>query len=357
MPKSVNTTRSRKSRVGMSRAAKPRAVKSDAMLNDCIYQIAAGSWSPARKLPPLREAKERWGVTEVTCFRVYRKLVEDGLVVTRDRDGYYVAENESVARLGGRQDEFRELFEWFEQGLKRRAAEGAFSTIGAARAILQMAEARASQNPECAFVECTQFQAEGHAAEVQERLQIPCATMTTDDLARRRVPPSIRFLLTTPFHLTEVKRAAAKLGAKALAVPVEIDTALLQSIHQSKAGEWVVFGLKTGLAQSVVADLDSRLGSRVGSKAKRLSAKASTMKTLKFDLENVLESSAKTKKAAVLSPSLWAGASAEWRERADVRPLQYRIVPSAWREVAQMLGLPSAMNAGVSEEWPVMGHG
>lgn len=343
MPESVNTTRSRKSRVG----------KSDAMLNDCIYQIAAGAWIPGQKLPPLREAKERWGVTEVTCFRVYRKLVENGLVVTRDRDGYYVAGNESVARLGERQDEFRELFEWFKQGLKRRSTGGVFSTIGAARAILQMAEARASQNPECAFAECTQFQAEVHAAEVQERLRIPCATVTTDDLARRLAPSSIRFLLTTPFHLTEVKRAAAKLGAEALAVPVEIDPVLLQSIRQSKAGEWVVFGLKAGLAQSVAADLDSRLGP----KAKKLRAKAATADTLERDLESVLESGAKMKRAAVLSPSLWAATNAEWRERADVRPLQYRIVPSAWREVAQMLGLPNAVNSRASEEWPVMRHG
>lgn len=338
MPEPVNTPIRRKS-----------AGKSEAMLNDCIYQIAAGIWSPGQRLPPLREAKQRWGVTEVTCFRVYRRLVGDGLVVPRDRGGYFVAGGDSVARLGQRQAAFRQLFDWFEKGLAQHPLGTAFSTLGAARAIVQMAESQGSDNPECAFVECTQFQAESHAAEVREKLRVPCGVLTTHDLAAGRVMSSVRFLLTAPFHLAEVKRIAAKLRIAALHVAIEIAPSLLQSLRRSRAEEIVVFGLKTGLAANVASDLRARLP------GDRRPFRARASDTTKLERQPLMERGA-TKRMFILSPSLWAGAGPEIQARSDVRPLEYRIVPSAWESVERLLGMPAGVSALVEEENPVLAH-
>ncbi|MFO0859822.1 MAG: GntR family transcriptional regulator [Phycisphaerales bacterium] len=324
-------------------APKPRSAKADALVNDCIYQIATGAWKPGDRLPSLRDAKSKWGINEVTCFRVYRRLVDDGLVVPRDRGGYFIAASPAVDQLARDADRLRDLFTWFQRGVLARRGS---SVLGAARALCQMAEVHAAAHPPCAFVECTSFQAESHAAQVHEQLRFPCAARTTDDLARRNIPPSVRFLLTTQFHRREVDRAAKSLGIPSLAVGVELDPMLIESLRRTRAPQIVVFGLKEGLAQSAAADLRRCLPSR------RIRPHASNASALPRDIKIMSQTPGQ---AFVLSPSLWSGAAPDIRERADARPLQYRIVPSAWDTISRLLGLPAGPTPDAQES-PVRCH-
>ncbi|MBS0190741.1 MAG: GntR family transcriptional regulator [Phycisphaerales bacterium] len=328
---------------GRQDSAAPRGTKADAVFNDCIYQIATGAWKPGDRLPALRDAKARWGINEVTCFRVYRRLVNDGLVVTRDRSGYFIADAAAVGHLSDRARPLRDLYTWFARAIRSR---GELSTLGAARALHEMAEAELSARPTCAFVECTEFQAESHAAEIRERLEVPCLALRTGD--HLAIPASVRYLVTTPFHAAEVRRAARRVGALAMAAPIEILPALLDSLRRSRSAEFVVLGLKHGLAQSAAADLRARLPSE----NRVFHAKASSPETLARDAAEAL---ARGRRTLILSPSLWSAAGSDLRGRPVIRPLEYRIVPSAWIAISRLLGLvPSTSSAG--QECPVRAH-
>jgi len=327
---------------------RPRAGKLDSVLTDCVYQIATGVWQPGRRLPPLRESLARWGVNEVTCFRAYRRLVEDGLVVSRDRDGYYVAESESVARLGGRQVDFRELYDWFAQGVQTRTA---FSVLGAARAVLQMAAACADDCPECGFVECTPFQAAGHAAEITERFDVPCVPLTTDEVAHGRIPAGIRFLFTTPFHVAELTHGCMPPGIAIVPVAVVLAPALIRSLRRAAPRSYVVMALKESLARSAAADLASRVASDVTFRGRGVHPDE-----LAAAVERDLSRQRGARRGVVLSPSLWSAAPERWRGSPYVRPMQYCIASSHWETVAAALGPPLRSSAPPQLDHSVSEH-
>ena len=52
--------------------------------------ITAQTLSPDRRLPSCRDLAEQLGVSRNTVFSAYNQLVELGLLVARDRSGYYV---------------------------------------------------------------------------------------------------------------------------------------------------------------------------------------------------------------------------------------------------------------------------
>jgi len=345
--------------VGAPAPVSPRARRTgklESVVSDCVYQIATGVWTPGTRLPPLREAKQRWGINEVTCFRVYRRLVERGLVVSRDRDGYYVAPGESVGRLHAMNKEFQGLWEWFERGAP---AHTGMSLVGAARALAQMAEARSELRPECAFVECTEFQAGEHAAEVRHHLGVACRAITTGQLRAAGVPDGVRTIVTTPWHTREARDAAKQSGVAVLTAPVELAPAMIQSIRggrgrgPGRGRRWTVFALTPALAASMAEDLRARVG---GGSALFPHRAVSTAR-LEACLGDELGGARPAKACGVLlSPSLWSVAPEVWRARVDVRPVQYRVVPSAWETIAAALGLPVSLPAEPGDERPALAH-
>lgn len=325
----------------------PRPGKVEAVVADCVYQIATGVWRPGEKLPPLRAAKERWGVNEVTCFRAYRRLVEDRMVESRDRDGYFVASGDPVTRASVNQERLRGLFEVFARAA---GMEPGFTVLGAARAIAQMAEAAAAEKPECAFVECTAFQAEDHASEVRDRLRIPCSAITVAELTRTGCPPHVRALVTTPFHAKDLAHYRASRVAVA---PIELAQDLIEVLRRAGGRPCITMALKPGLARSVAADL----GRRLGAASPPFSPMGVAAEKVMPALERLLDSRpSRTGPLCILSPSLWSALDERWRGRPDVRPLQYRIVPAAWRDIAGVLGLPPPSSLDPASGWTVSNH-
>lgn len=52
--------------------------------------IAEGRLSPGDRLPSVREARERRGISASTVFQAYQQLERDGLIVARPQSGFYV---------------------------------------------------------------------------------------------------------------------------------------------------------------------------------------------------------------------------------------------------------------------------
>ena len=153
--------------------------KTERIVKHCLYEIATGSFLPGRRLPSLREARELWSVNHLTVLRAYRRLEDLGLVRSVPRSGFFIADNTDVSGLSRHRSDLERSYE----RLSGRIAKEGMSVVGAFRYLAQLAEARAQKEPECAFVECTAFQAQGHAQEIRERLGVPCLPLTTGEIA------------------------------------------------------------------------------------------------------------------------------------------------------------------------------
>lgn len=57
------------------------------------YQVAAGRLNPGDQLPSVRKLSEQLVVNPNTVVRAYRELESEGVLVTRQGAGVYVAEN------------------------------------------------------------------------------------------------------------------------------------------------------------------------------------------------------------------------------------------------------------------------
>src|ERR1700732_1439721 len=110
--------------------ALPTVGKVEWVVTDCLYRVATGVWPPGARLPSLRRAAQLWAVNELTCLRAYRCLIAQGIIRSRQRGGYFVAEGASVARLRRHQDDLQGLYQVLANAVRRRTD---LSVLGAAR--------------------------------------------------------------------------------------------------------------------------------------------------------------------------------------------------------------------------------
>lgn len=296
--------------------------KTERIVKHCLYEIATGSWAPGRRLPSLREARELWAVNHVTVLRAYRRLVDLGLVRNVPRSGFFIAENTDVSDLSRHRAELERAYD----RLRGRILKQGMSIVGAFRYLAQLAEARAQEEPECAFVECTAFQARGHAREVRARLRVPCLPLTTGQIGR--VPRHVQTLITTTFHRHEVGPFAKPPALAVIDVPIELAPNLADRLPR-RAREIVIIATDKEVAKHAARDARRVLRRKVAA------AQSSVP-----DLPRRLVRVGTKHQAVVLSPSLWSALPEDRKQSPLYLPLLYRICESAWPRIADAIGLP-----------------
>lgn len=306
--------------------------KVESIVKHCMYEIATGAWAEGDKLPSLRRGEELWSANHLTVLRAYRRLEELGLVRREPRRGFFVAQHETSDRLRTDREELDRLYESVRTTLLKR---GPRSVVGAFRYLAELADSRARRQPECAFVECTDYQAEGHAREVRARLELPCLALRTDQLASEPPPPGLRFVLTTSFHVAEVSEAVEGKGLEALSVPIELCADLLARLVKS-ADEVAFFATDGDHAHHIARDA----APRIGVDGAVVTAQSCQPEDVDAELAEALPDGSGDGRFVVLSPSLWTAASEPWRKDRRVCALAYQVVPSTWRQLADALGLP-----------------
>ncbi|MHC4550546.1 MAG: GntR family transcriptional regulator [Planctomycetota bacterium] len=299
--------------------------KTERIVKHCLYEIATGAWAPGRRLPSLREARRLWSVNHVTVLRAYRRLAELGLVRSVTRSGFFIADSPGVAGLSRHRAELERAY----RRLRGRIAREGMSVVGAFRYLAQLAEARAREEPECAFVECTAFQAEGHAREVRERLQVPCLPLTTAQTASGRIPRHLQTLITTSFHHHEVGPLADPPALTAIHVPIEFSPDLPDRLPR-RTREVLILATDEEVAKHAARDARRVLGRKIEGAQVRVP-----------ELEARLERmGAGPRRAVVFSPSLWSALPERQRKTPLFLPLEYRICEPAWPRIADAIGLP-----------------
>lgn len=306
-----------------------RGGKVERIVRHCVFEISTGAWAPGSRLPSLRAAEELWSVNHLTVLRAYRRLVELGLVRSRPRSGYFVAPPEGKDPLRGK----RAALERIYADVKREVGKsGLLSTAGVLRTLARLAESRLREEPECAFVECTRSQAEGHAREIEERLAIPCAALTLDGLAD--APEHLRCVVTTGFHRAEVVRA---MGGRAAVLTVSIELPAAEAESWGTVRDVLLLAVHDDTAAHMAADATHALTDT----AARVRSRACDPAAVAHLLDDELGGAPADTFAVLLSPTLWSAAPERHRADPRVHPLVYRIAGEDWPRLAGAFCLPS----------------
>lgn len=306
--------------------------KVEGIVRHGVHQIATGTWRAGEKLPPLRDAEQRWSVNQLTVQKAYRRLEAMGLVTSVPRSGFFVADNSSVDRVGRHRAELDRVYERTRDDVENGAG---LSPLGVFRYLAQLAEAKARERPECAFVECTLFQARQHAGEITERLGVPCLALTTGQLDGRveRIPSHVRTLLTTSYHHHEVAALAEEGGLALVDVPI-FSSPAIRRLLSGEGGGVRVLALDEDTARHIAEDFEALAGTD------RIDMSFGAAGPEEIDDVVTRELDRGETRSLVLSTTLWGALSETKKASARVHPLDYRIREEAWPAVADGIGLP-----------------
>jgi DNA-binding transcriptional regulator YhcF (GntR family) len=290
-----------------------------------VHQIATGRWSAGERVPSVRRAETLWGVNRLTVLKAYRRLVSEGILTGGTTAGFFVATSRRLEELTRQRRELADLHREVTKLIRRRSR---LSPLAALRGLAQLAEVDARESPECAFVECTRYQARGHAQEIEQRLGTPCLALTLDELAAP--PASVRLLVTTAFHREEVTGAARRRGLAFLEVAIAMDTGFVA--RRAKIRELVFLGVSLAVIEQVAADLRDHVRSPV---------RTTQQEVRPGDLDRALETWLGRRaagRAVILSPTLWEAIPDRWRHHPAISPAASRIADAAWPDIAEALG-------------------
>ena len=302
--------------------------KVDGLVTHCLYLIATGKWTTGMRLPSIRQAETMWNLNRLTVQKAYRRLEEMGLVHSRVKSGYFVCENEHLEEISRHR---YALDNFFRDVAGRIWGDLELSALGVFRYMAQVAEMEFADRPEHAFAECTQLQAEGHAREILQRLQLPVMSFASGDIQgkRSRIPGHIRTLFTTYFHYHELQDIESAGDIDVVAVPIEVSPSIRQQLSKFK-----------GRASFV--EIEDVQATRISEDSMSFLDNLNLETHVVSDVEQALESQVAEDPDGIilLSPRLWGTVSESWRTHPAVNLVEFRICPSAWPMIAQRAGLP-----------------
>lgn len=291
----------------------------------CIYEIATGKWSPGQKLPSVREAEKLWGVHRLTVLGAYRELEKIGLVVSKDRSGYYVAESSEEKAL---ETDLMALYGKVKQLIARHSQ---LNPVYALRLFSAMAVSDSKTSPSYAFLECTDHQAADHASEIFQMFNIHVAPLCLPSAPGElpEVPASVKTLLTTGFHIREVMELGASLDLEVANVPIEVDPSGFDKA-MFKVNKAIVVELESNMSSSIVQDIKAIAG-EVTIEQKLVTDIEQGVSALLADQGNEL---------ILLSPRVWGRVSDAIKKDKRVKLIRFRISDTSWKNLSKVLNIP-----------------
>ena len=214
------------------------------------YAISVGELQPGSSLPSIRTLEAELGLNRNTARRAYVELQQEGTLLMRRGKEAQVAPKAARGRRRQAGADAEELARKVVRDVESKGLDG----LRFAAVLTQVAQDHNVRYPKCAFVECSRTQAEDLAGATQaawQRYVIPV------DLNRLRkepglLPPSVRYVITTHWHLAEVTRLVRQQH-------VTIREVRLRPAESFLAGVDRLAGLKTGL---ILRDPESIAGYR-----------------------------------------------------------------------------------------------
>lgn len=291
----------------------------------CIYEIATGKWPPGMKLPSVRAGEKSWGVNRLTVLGAYRELEKIGLVVSKDRSGYYVAETEASESTEAN------LMALYARTKKLIGKHSDFNLAYTFRFFNALAISEAKAHPTHAFLECSDQQASDHANEIYQMFKVYVQPVCLDEHLQDgpNIPGSVKTLMTTGFHIKEVMELGKKLKLEVTNVPIEVDPGAFSKALESTK-------------RAVVIELEGNMSSNITQDVKNLTENVSIeqklVKDVEADVSKLLDE--EKNQLLLLSPRVWGRASPEIKKDKRVKLIRFRISDSSWKTVSNSLRIP-----------------
>ena len=201
------------------------------------YFILSGGLGPGDKLSPPKDLAGYLRVNRNTVIVAYKELEKEGLIVTKHGQGTYVADPLPVSSGEGRR---RELVALAAEAIER-AKELGFTardlfTVVYGQAVLNLER---GQGRKLLFVECNQPDLDFYVGELKEELGIEVSGCLVSELPELLEGDAVRgadLLVTTFFHVEDVKALAEVAGKEVFAIMVSPALTILMQLGQLPAG-------------------------------------------------------------------------------------------------------------------------
>lgn len=301
--------------------------KLKSVIQHCTYEISTGKWKPGEKLPSVRKAEKLWGVNRLTVLSAYRQLAEMGLVISEDRRGYFVASGKATTEDESVRKELELLYQKAIDLIRKNTS---YEPSAVLTYFASLIEKEQDQQPELAFLECSTYQAEGHAEEIRNKLNVSVLPLHLDsDFSKSDIPSHVKTLLTTGFHIREVKKIGDKHNLEVINIPIEVNRDLFDRINIAYTSA-VIFELEESMSQDIFDDV------------KKLSNNTPLSEQVVNDVNKEIEDylASNTDSIILLSPRVWGKTQRRWQQNARVYPIQFVIKKEAWPLVSHAVKLP-----------------
>lgn len=310
--------------------------KVDWVVKTCIYRIGTGAWGPGDKLPSLRQGARTWSVDQLTVRRAYQRLEEMGLVRCKPQSGYYLAQNRAVGSLTVHAPMIERFYNEFAGRIE---AESKLSVLGVFRFLGMLAEERAARSPECAFIECAEYDAKHMAARIAARVRVPCAAFVLEEVVQNPLllPDHIRILVTTAYHTKEVSDPKVAGTRPVVLVSAPLADEMMERVVEL-GPDVHLFCLDPEQGEHVAGDIRAFPGGLSLS----FTVAAGRPESIDEAVRKVLGSpdSPPEGRVVVLSTTLWEAVDQQWRDCERVVPYIHDIDDDSAARLAAAIGLP-----------------
>ncbi len=168
------------------------------------YAISLGELSPGDALPSIREVEANFDVNRNTVRRAYLELQAEGSLILRQGREAIVAERPRASSPVD-QDELASTSASLASQVLQRAEASGLDSVQFAEHLTRLARIHDSSYPRCAFVECSQRQADYFARCAERRLGRHVAGIDLHGLRGdpATMPSSVRHVFAPHWHIAE----------------------------------------------------------------------------------------------------------------------------------------------------------
>lgn len=213
-------------------------------------RIEAGDLAPGDSLEPLRDAADTWGVSLHTVRHAYTSLARDGLLEVRRGPGGTRVRPDVETRISAESDVSR-LEAFLSEILDRAESEFGMRPETLAASLRDRTGVDAGSGiPRTWIVECSRWQCESHAREVESRYRVEARPWVLEESEGPPPGPAI----ATYFHFNDLRRSWPRRFAEVSFVDIRVDPRLGDLLRSDRL-RLVVCERDRPTARAVVADL------------------------------------------------------------------------------------------------------
>lgn len=223
--------------------------------------VQRGVWAEGHRLPTERELAGQLGVSRNTVSMAYEELEAEGVIARRQGSGTYVtAGNLSLERVGRRE----RLLKIIDLAIEEASHLGFSIDDFTAIVLLRVRERKELLDRlQVAFIECNREQLDYFTRELELGSGVAIHPLLLDDL--RGAPEEARqklarmdLVVTTFYHLEEVKGLLGAAAEKALGIALEPDLASIVRIARiARTSRLPLVCLSQSFGRSIIEALES----------------------------------------------------------------------------------------------------